>query len=98
MFNDIATAAMTSPELAKIRSKAEQGTENLEAWEAAMLDMYLGSFLDTIKVVYDQEKIGMHKQFDADVFESQVRFLRTCWALMDTGCGGVKHIAVRSRG
>jgi hypothetical protein len=24
MFNDIATAAMTSPELAKIRSKAEQ--------------------------------------------------------------------------
>tara|TARA_B110000967_G_C18502885_1_gene372473 strand:- start:37 stop:363 length:327 start_codon:yes stop_codon:yes gene_type:complete len=85
MFNDIATAAMTSPELAKIRSKAEQGTENLESWETAMLDMYLGSFLDTIKVVYDQEKIGMHKQFDADVFESQVRFFTNmpsadgCW-------------------
>jgi len=69
MFNDIATAAMTSPELAKIRSKAEQGTENLEAWEAAMLDMYLGSFLNTMEVVYDQGKMGMHEQFDAEVFE-----------------------------
>ena len=61
MFNDIATAAMTSPELVKIRSKAEQGTENLEAWETAMLDMYLGSFLNTMEVVYDQGKMGMHK-------------------------------------
>ncbi len=76
LFNDTANAALTSPELAKIRAKAREDIGKLETWEVELLDHYLSAFLNGIEVVFEHHEVGVLEHLDPEVSMSQIAFFR----------------------
>jgi hypothetical protein len=72
LFNDTANAAIASPELAKVRAKAQEDFGSLETWESELLDQYFLAFLNAIEVVYEHHQAGVLPNVDPGVSRSQI--------------------------
>ena len=53
LFNDISIGLMTSPELAKVRAKAQQDYDSLEPYEIEMLEGFLSASFSASEAVFD---------------------------------------------
>jgi hypothetical protein len=79
LMNDVSLARATSPELAKVLTRAAMQPAELEPWEESMIDGYFIACMNSWELALEQQSSGALGVERSELVSAFAEFLRQSW-------------------